>query len=61
MVCVRSVRMVTSTEGGMAPCSRGIAAFTRSTVAITLAPGSLLTASTMARLAGPSPAVRVSV
>ena len=49
MVCVRSVMTATLIAGGIAACSWGSAALTRSTVSMTLAPGCLKTISRMPR------------
>src|SRR6185437_14167206 len=54
MFCVRSMMVLTCTEGGISARSRGMALLMASTVSITLAPGSLAIASTM-----PRPLVRV--
>jgi hypothetical protein len=43
MVCVRSLKICTLIEGGMAACKRGSWPLMRSTVSMTLAPGCLKT------------------
>ena len=49
MFWVRSTRMLTETDGGIAALSFGSAALMRSTVAITFAPGCLVMNSTIPR------------
>ena len=49
MVWVRSMMVLTCTDGGIDASSRGSAARIRSTVSITLAPGCLLICSTIER------------
>ena len=52
MVWVRSARTCTAIAGGMSACSAGRAALMRSTVWMTLAPGSLNMTSRIERPAG---------